>query len=491
MTNNNRDNIYQGGRRQFLQATTAVTTIGIAGCIADSGENSQDEVPSEQEGISEWGERLNSHAEEADIDWQQFEGTTIKFGMNVHPFTETMEPFLSYFEDLTGITVEFETYPEDQLWQRLTLEFEAESSEYDGFFLGLWPAAQYHSSGWIQNINELIENPDLTDQDWFALDDFTEGVMNSYTYGQGEELAAIPFGVEAYGALGYDQPTFDELGIDPPSDYPSMRDAAQQIHESDDTERYGIASRASATTLSSANWATVFKSYGADWIDYEAREARSNSEEGIASLEIFSEMLGEYGPPDIGSFDWYDSNQTFGTGELGMILHTPSSIGPWEAQQLERTEWVPPVEGPDGDQVAAPWTWGLGISQFSENPGAAWLFIQWAISREANLMQSITAWEGATPYGWAREGYIFDQPEWDEYGLKESWVEAHQQGLSMVPSDPPAVPLDTPQNMDIMSEAAVAMNYAVTGEQSAEAALNNVADSITNYAQDIPEDYID
>jgi multiple sugar transport system substrate-binding protein len=487
-------------RRRFMQVAGAVGAIGVAGCQSggdgddgdggDGDDGDGGDAPAKEQAVEEWGQRLNDHAREADIDWKQFEGESLMFGMNVHPFTSLMKDMVPYFEELTGITVQFNEFPEDQLWQRLTLDLEGETGLFDGFFMGLWPSAQYHANGWVQDLNEFIEDPNLTDQDWLAMEDYPDSVIDALSYGQNNELTGIPFGIEAYGVLGYDRPTFETLGLEPPESYPEMRDAAKEIHESDEVDRIGIASRASSTTLSSANWATVFKSHDAEWIDRSAREATLNSEEGVASLEIFADMMGNYGPPDIGSFDWYRSNTAFGAGDLGMVLHTNVAIGVWEQEQRDRTEWIPPVPGPDGSQVADTWTWALGISEFTQNAEAAWLFLQWANSREANLLASVPAWEGHPTYGWAREGYIFDQPEWEELGLKDSWVEAHLQGLEMVPSDPPPVPLDTPQNMDIMSEAAIAMNSAVTGQKSAQQALDDAAPTITELAKEIPDEYL-
>ena len=489
-------NLNPKSRRKLLKVLGASTVAGLAGCSSEGGDDSGSGTDGGDGGdggdseppIDEWGQRLNDHAREADIDWQQFDGDTLVFGMNEHPFTSLMSDFVPYFEDLTGITVSFNTFPEDQLWQRLTLDLENESGQFDGFMLGLWPSARYHNAGWVRDLNEFIEDPELTDQDWLAMEDFPQGVVDALTNGENDELVAFPFGVEAYGCVAYDRPTFETLDLDEPTNYEELLEAAQTIHESDEVDRAGISSRASSTTLSSANWATVFKSYGADWIDRENREATLNSEEGIASLEMFTDLM-SYAPGDIGSFDWYRSAQAFGNGDVGLTLHTPNAVGVFTDEQLERTEWIAPLPGPDGERVTATWTWSLGISEYSRNPGPAWLFLQWAISREANLLQSIRAWEGHPTYGWAREGYIFDQPEWEENGLKESWVEAHSTGLSSVPSDPPPVPLDTPQNMDIMTEAAIAMNRAVTGEQTSEEALNTAADEIGGHVQEIPDQY--
>ncbi|AUV80831.1 hypothetical protein C2R22_03455 [Salinigranum rubrum] len=505
-------------RRRFLQAVGAASAIGLAGCTGgggDSGNLNVDEgsgsgssggssggssettsastttsdLPTMEQGVEQWGQRLNSYAQEAGIDWRQFEGTELLMGMNEHPFTQTMKPLLPYFEELTGISVTFNTFPEDQLWQKLTLDFNSQNGKYDGMFLGLWPSARYHNANWVKDLNQYIEDSSLTDQEWLHMEDFPQSAIDALTYGDGA-LVALPFGIEAYGCVAIDQPTFETLGLSEPTTFPELRDAAKAIHESDEVDRAGICSRASSTPLSTANWATTFKSYGADWIDREAKEATLNSDAGIASLEMFADMMGNYGPGDIGTYDWYKSNQAFGNGQVGIAYHTPAAAGVFTTEQYDRTKFLPPLEGPDGDVVASTWEWALGISQFSENPKATWLFLQWALSRPANLMQSSRQWQGHAPYGHARSGWIFDQDAYQQTGQSESWINAHNTGMEAVPSSPPPVPLDTPQNMDMMSEAAIAMNAAVTGTKSAEKALNDAAPKITEFAKQIPDAYL-
>jgi len=458
-----------------------------------ASDDDMDWPPPKKKGVEKWGKRLNEYASKADIDWQQFSGTSLIFGMNVHPFTSTMRPLLDHFKELTGITVQFNEFPEDQLWQKLTLDLNAETGVFDGFFLGLWPSARYHNAGWVKNLNNYINDPQLTDKERFHREDFTEAALDALTYGKEGALVGIPFGVETYGCVGYDEPTFEKLGLDEPTNFEELRETAKAIHESDETDRDGICSRASSTTLSAANFGTMFKSYGADWFkraeDPAEREAMLNSEEGIASLEMFAELMGDYGPGDIGTYDWYKSNQAFGNGEVGMVYSTPAAAGVFPQQQYNRTKFIPPLEGPDGHRVSDTWTWALGVSEFSRNPGAAWLFVNWATSRPANLMQSSLQWQGQAPYGHARN-WIFDQPTYKKHGQSDSWIETHREGMNLVPSCPPPVPLDTPQNMDIMSEVAIQMNNAVTDNKSASKAFNDAAPDVTEMAAEIPTGYL-
>lgn len=482
-------------------------TLGTVGCqgsspsqntetgtkTTDSGIDT-DGLADQETAVKEWGSRINEYCKRADIDWRQFEGESIVMGMNVHPFTETTRPLLSYFQDLTGINVVYNTFPEEQLWERISRDMKNQGGQFDGLFLGLWPSAGYHSNGWLTDLMTFMKDSSLTDRDWLHLEDFPESALEAFTYlgtmdGSGQ-LMALPFGIEVFGCVGYDQPTFDTLGLSEPTTFAELKTAAQTIHESDEVEKDGIVSRASDATLSTANWATMFKSHGADWIDYQNRTAKLNSAAGVDSLEMYATLMGEYGPEGVGNFGWYKADQTFSNGDVGIIYATPPAAGLFTEQQYGRTEWLPPLEGPDGDRTAATWQWGLGVSEFSRNPKAAWLFIQWATCRPMNVLVSTQQWNGQSTYGHARSGYIFEQDEYADVGHKDSWVDAFTGGLDLVPKSPPPVPFHTPQNMDIMSHAATGMNQAIVGERTASAALDEAADSITPLAADIPSEYI-
>jgi multiple sugar transport system substrate-binding protein len=434
---------------------------------------------------SEWGERINEHCRSAGIDWRQQAGTTITVGLAEHPFTDTAERFLGYFEGLTGIDVEYEVSPEEELFDQLERDLEAGSGRYDVFFLGLWPAARYHANGWVQDLHRYLEDASLTDRRWYGFGDYPDSVVDALSYGQNDELVGIPFGVEAYGCVAYDRPTFRKLGLEEPTTYEELLHAAKTIHESEAVDRGGACSRTSADFASTANWAAMFKSYGAHWIDYRRREATLDSPAGVASLEDYADLVGTYGPPGGADLNWLAAHETYGRGETGIILHTPAAVGIWENEQYERTKWLPPLEGPEGERVANTWAWSLGINAFSEQDEAAWLFLQWATCREMNLLLSTRQWADHGVYGHARGGWIFDQPEYERRGHVPSWVQAHDEGIDLVPTDPPPVPLDTAQNVDIMSAAAGAMHATVAGERSAERALSDAAGEITDYAKQI------
>jgi multiple sugar transport system substrate-binding protein len=500
-------------RRQVLKGFGASGAFALAGCTEGTDGDTATEtvtpsVPPTQEGIDEWGQRLNDHAREAGIDWEMFadDDITLRFGMGVHPYFTTTDAVKDYFTELTGIDVEYESFSEDRFWLNAEEYLSNDQGRYDGIMVGLWPGGGYHwgddGDTWVRDLNEFIENDTLTDRDWLHMEDFRQDTIDLMTFPDGEggtDFIGFPNGIEAYGCPAIDKPTFETLGIDEPTTVNELRDAAKQISDSDEVDREGIVSRTSSTTLSSANWGTMFKTYGANWIDRENKEAALNSERGIASLEMFGEMMREYGagdPTENASKDWYANNNTF-DGEVGIMYSTPQTSGIISPEQGARTKFLPPVKGPDEygnpDPVVDTWIWSTGISKFSENPEAAWLYIQWANSREANYMLSTRQWEGDQPRaGYARWNYIFDRVKNDPStpNPPEGYENAFREGMANVPVNPPPVPVDTPENMDIMSEAASAMSSVVAGQQTAAEALNGVAPAVTGHAEEIPDRYI-
>jgi len=509
-------------RRQLLAGVGAAGTTGLVGCMSGGSESGTTvDIPSEDEGVEEWGERLNDHAREAGIDWRQFEGTELRFGMGLHPYSTTTEKVIPYFEELTGMTVTYDKFAEDQYWLEAETYLSDRSGRYDGIMVGLWPAGGYHygsgDGGWVRDLKQYIDKPHLTDKDWLALDDFKEGVdgieLNTFEHltfpneaatsvdGLPEgDLVGFPNGIEAYGCLAYDRPTFETLGLEEPTTFAELEETAKRIHESEEVDRGGIVSRTSSETLSSANFGTMFRSHGASWIDRETQTAAFVDDSGTVrpeaeqALQRFGSMIYNYGPAEPGTRDWYANNTTYGQGDVAMMYSTPQTSGIVDRQQMQRTKWLPPMEGPNGrSPVVDTWIWATGISQFSENPEAAWLFIQWANSREANYMLSTKQWQADDPRaGYARMKYVADRD--DQPPIPgEGYLQAFTEGMRNVPLDPPPVPVDTPENMNIMSEISQAMSDVASGgpsQVSPASALEGVAPAVTDYAQQIPEGYL-
>ena len=54
-----------------------------------------------------------------DFDWKRHDGTTIRVLLNEHPYSDALKANLQTFQDLTGITVQHDTFPETNYFDKL------------------------------------------------------------------------------------------------------------------------------------------------------------------------------------------------------------------------------------------------------------------------------------------------------------------------------------------------------------------------------------
>jgi multiple sugar transport system substrate-binding protein len=96
-----------------------------------------------------------------DFDWKRHDGTTIKVLLNEHPYSDAMKANLQAFQDLTGITVQHDTFPETNYFDKLTVDLQSGQGAYDAFMLGAYMVWQYGPPGWLEDMNPWIENASM------------------------------------------------------------------------------------------------------------------------------------------------------------------------------------------------------------------------------------------------------------------------------------------------------------------------------------------
>ena len=69
------------------------------------------------------GEGAGTSPEEVtgEFDRRRYEGETIKLLLNQHPYTDGMLAEVASFEAMTGITVEYDIFPEEEYFNRVTV----------------------------------------------------------------------------------------------------------------------------------------------------------------------------------------------------------------------------------------------------------------------------------------------------------------------------------------------------------------------------------
>src|SRR5690606_32206793 len=152
-----------------------------------------------------------------------------------HPWQEAIEPLIPEFEELTGITVITEVYPEDQFRAKLTVELASGVATIDAaMMMPANDALRWMDEGWLIYLDEYLADPVLTHPE-YAADDFLEAAWNaelttSLDPESAEQVIGIPITIENT-ALMYRKDIFEKHGLEVPTTMEELEAVLQTLEE--------------------------------------------------------------------------------------------------------------------------------------------------------------------------------------------------------------------------------------------------------------------
>ncbi|MGO1768982.1 MAG: ABC transporter substrate-binding protein [Microbacterium sp.] len=321
------------------------------------------------------------------FDWKNFEGTELNLLMSEHPFSNAIKERIPEFEELTGITVNFEALTETDYMVKLLTELQSGSGSYDAFMTSQPMNYQYAAAGWIEDLQPWIDDETRTDPEW-DFEDFYPALIDSLRWdktefgGAGEgELWAVPVNEEGY-SLFYREDILDEFGVEVPDTIDELIDAASKLdgQEFDGKTISGFVSRGDKTYPTLNPFSTFVLGHGVQ--DIVDGEAAVNSPEGVAAAEDWVELM-QYAPKAASTYTWYEAQQDFIAGNAAFYIDADHMAPDFEKSAIGgKVGYALPPEGPEG-RGSSMWVWSLGMNADSPNKDAAWQFIQWASSEES------------------------------------------------------------------------------------------------------------
>ncbi len=314
----------------------------------------------------------------AEFNWKQAQGTEIRFLALRAWFTDHWKANLPEFEKLTGIKVVIEDYPEDPFRQKLAVEMSAKSKGVDVFSTGtMREGRQFITSGWYADLTPLVNDPTATSAAWDR-GDFIEAVWKAHQF-DGRHVG-IP--VQAVTQiLFHRKDLFDAAGLKPPKTLEELEAAAKKLHNPPSV--YGCVARG-RKTQAPYTWAHWLYANGGSWLTPDGKPG-INSPAAIAAAQQYVRLLRTYGDPGVTDNGPMEVQTHFLQGRSAMILDASSWAGifsdPQKSKVVGKWEGALAPSGPAGVTYEL-WAWSLAVSPFSEKQKAAWLFIQWATSKE-------------------------------------------------------------------------------------------------------------
>jgi multiple sugar transport system substrate-binding protein len=317
------------------------------------------------------------------FNWRQFQGTTLRVLLVQSHWQQFIMPRLPEFEQLTGIKLATEVYPQGDLWNLLETSLR-EPGRVDVFMTlpGL-DGVRYLRAGGIQPVNDFLQDRTLTapDYDW---EDFFPRARAAMEI-QGTILGPPVMGESL--ALLYRKDLFQQYQVSVPKTLDELEAAARFLHKKPmgpgGAPGVGIVSRGKGANATSI-YAAYLHALGGTWLD-GTHHVTINEPVSLEALERLGRLLGSYAPPKISDFDWQEASALFMDGRAAMYLEGNSIFPLLEYSSKSRVAGkvgyalFPAGPGGPGTTLAMR---GLAIGRLSKNAGAAWLFLQWASSPE-------------------------------------------------------------------------------------------------------------
>jgi multiple sugar transport system substrate-binding protein len=406
---------------------------------------------------------------QAGFDWKRFSGKQVRFLVNSHDWTnEIIRPAIPEFEQLTGIKVAWEIYPEDQFRQKLAVEMVSGSGSVDGFMsLTSWDGLRFLKAGWYEPMEKYLSNPALTSPQ-FGFDDFFPNTRQIATVNG--QLIGVPLYPEVQ-LLYYRKDVFKAKNVAVPQTMEEWEEAAKKLTDKPNNF-YGFVSRGKRSAAVYTLAPFIFN-FGGQWLDKDGQPALT-SPAAVKGLDTYGRMLRESGPPGVVNVHTYEVVDLMSQGRVAMAS--------------DSSNWVSSFENPAKSKVAGQLgyariprgsagshtpliSWAISVSAQSKNKEAAWYFVQWATSREMVLRQAKAKIPVARESAWK-------SPEF-QGSLPKEWLAAFQASLpDGYPNQANPVVVAVPETRDVIGAAIVAVIEGQPAKDAAEKAQKAVAEII-------------
>ncbi|MBZ9605550.1 extracellular solute-binding protein [Phyllobacterium chamaecytisi] len=345
---------------------------------------------------------VTTSAEAETINWRQFEGTSITWAYDIHPYADALAAELPQFEKLTGIKVTPELYPDDSYWNKLTIQLTTKSPAWDVVGTGIQPAWDLAPGGLLEPLDQYLNDPKLTDAG-YDYNDFFPSLRTALTWkvedgqiatGEGGHVWAIPHAFENI-QLFYRKDILDKYKIAVPATPPEMAKACETLKAADPSiTPLGVRGVRFWSSIHTAA-VSIARSYGVkDFVmKDDVLDTGLDSPESIAFHKDYVDMIKKCAAPSFANDNWYQVVDGISSGRTAMAIDS-NMFGFWNdvagKPASGKIAFAPPLHAPNAKNFESNiWIWSLAMNSASQKKGPAWLFIQWATSKQVALAGAV------------------------------------------------------------------------------------------------------
>ncbi|MEG0178551.1 MAG: sugar ABC transporter substrate-binding protein [Oscillospiraceae bacterium] len=341
-----------------MSLAAALLTTMLAGC----GEKPAEKVPASS------GASASASANDSA---QPFKGEKIRVIFGNHVWTDVVKPLIPEFTAQTGIEVVAESYPEDQLNQKISVELTSGGKNLDVFMTRpLQETKLFIKNGWLMPLDSLVADAEYDSKDFIpsALDIFKDG----------DKYYGVPLITERE-ILYYRKDLLKAAGVEVPTTFEELEAAAKKLTNKDKGQ-YGFVARG-MSAAAVTQFSSFLRGMGGDFFDAN-NKATLNTPEAIKAFEYYGNLLNKYGPPGTTNMHWQQAAGVYSQGNVAMYTDADaiynSVCGP-DLTKVHDTTGFAVMPGSKPYNICS---WGLSVSAGSEKSGPAMEFIKWASSKD-------------------------------------------------------------------------------------------------------------
>ncbi len=403
-----------------------------------------------------------------------YEGTELQFLVccNTAPqFASLAAKTDSEFTEMTGITVTWGDLPFGSFQEQLYLEATNPNTEFD---MVAWVDA------WGTNVYDFLEPLDgFIEESGFDFDDYSPAYQMASTGGT-DTIYGLPFRGHPQ-MMFYRTDVFEELGLDVPTTWQEVAEAAAVIEAETDLDPiamyYGI-----NVDQNLFNWYSHLWGAGSDIFD-ENFEPAFNSEAGVAATEQYiSYLRSGYTAPDAVAWNEQEANQEMVQGRAAMFVGwwwMYSRVANSEVEEVAANAGFAPAPGWDGGTTASyGYLWPVGVLAQSDDKEAALEYLRWLTHPTTERRVVLDASDPALDTNVAvRQSVLADEEVNDVHG-------GLQNTASDILADARTIPL-IPEYTEIVPILAEAINeLAVDENADVQAVLDFAAEEVRFIMED-------
>lgn len=327
-----------------------------------------------------------------------YAGVTIRFLRHSGYEADWMQSKLPEFEKETGIHVIMDTISYSNMHSKQIIELSAGTGAHDIYAIPDYWVGEYAKPGWLASISKLMKDPKLYDKS-FEVDDIPSSLLELNSV-RGNILV-LPYKYNTR-LLFYRTDLLKNAGLAVPKTWDEMLAAANALTTDG---RFGV-----DLSAHMANLCDLFRDFlesAGGKMFTKTNKPAFNSPAGVQAVEFMKSLL-KYAPAGSLMRQWPDSANLMEQDKIALGILIPNFAGelsdPKKSLVVGKIGYAQiPAKVTSKTYVSS---WGLGIAAKSANPQAAYLFIQWLLSRQRMKDLTISTDGGIVP---SRASVLSDQ----------------------------------------------------------------------------------